>query len=483
MEETQMADGIQARETVPKRAMDLYERGLGAADKRNYDYAITLFLEALKQAPLYVAARKKLRETEMEKWRSASSPVVLRKIGAALLTIPAWLVAFWNESFSRPSAAMRAYESILKRDPTNMAALKGHAKAALSLEMPEVAVNSMEYAYRAKPDSESNQRLMAEMYRAEGKIEEARAAWQRVLAKKPTDKEALKAMHDLAALATISRGHWEDTESYRSSIKDEEEARLTERRTRVEKTDADREALIADYKKRVADNPENVDFIKRLANEFLEANRYDEAVATFDDAIKLNPGDPDLPELRYRVLVRKYDYQIDQAQKAAEAQPGDPALKEAVEKIQHEKTRFMLRDLAARVQKYPSNMPLRFEYGYALMEDDQIDEAIKQFQHSKNSAQKQNLSLNYLGECFRRKGLLDLAVDQFHAALGGMHTMDSLKKDVIYNLARTYQEMGKATEALSQFKIIYAEDIGFRDVAQRVEHLYKVIDEKGSPNA
>jgi tetratricopeptide (TPR) repeat protein len=474
-----MADAVQPKEAVPKRAVDLYERGLGAAEKRNYDYAITLFLEALKHAPTFVAARTKLRETEMEKWQRATSPVFLRKIAAGLLTIPAWLVAFWNESFSRAGAALRAYESILKRDPTNSAALKLHAKAALKLDLPEVAVNSMEYAYRANPNSDSNQRLMGDIYRISGNIEGARAAWQKVLAKRPTDKEALKAMHDLAALATISRGHWEDTSTYRSSIKDEEEARLTERRTRVEKTEEDREAIIKDYKRRVAETPENVDFVKRLANEYLEAHRYDEAVATFDEAIKLNPGDADLPELRYRVIVKKYDYQIEQAEKAAAERPDDPALAAAVKELEREKKRFMLDDLAGRVRKYPSNMPLRFEYGYALMESDQIDDAIKQFQQSKNNAQRQSMSLNYLGECFRRKGMLDLAVSQFEAALSTMHTMDSVKKDVIYNLARTYEDAGRHGEALQKLKTIYAEDIGFRDVAERVEKLYKITKKEG----
>ncbi len=474
-----MADAVQPKETVPKRAVDLYERGLGAAEKRNYDYAITLFLEALNLAPTFVVARTKLREIEMEKWQRATSPVFLRKLRAGLLAIPAWLVAFWNESFSRASPALRAYESILKRDPTNGAVLKLHAKAALKLDMPEVAVNSMEYAYRANPNSESNQRLMGEIYRANGSIEEARAAWQKVIAKRPTDKDGLKALHDLAALATISRGHWEDTSTFRSSIKDEDETRLAEKRVRVEKSEEDRDALIEDHKRRVAEAPENVDFVKRLANEYLEAHRYDEAVATFDKAISLNPGDADLPDLRYRVIVMQYDHRIEEAQKAAAERPNDAALAAAAKTIEREKTRFMIKDLDARVHKYPSNMPLRFEYGYALMQDDRIDEAIKQFQQSKNNAQRQSMSLNYLGECFRRKGMLDLAVDQFEAALATMHTMDSVKRDVIYNLARTYEDMGKHAEALKRFKTIYADDIGFRDVAQRVENLYKVAKKDG----
>jgi tetratricopeptide (TPR) repeat protein len=474
-----MADAIQAKETVPRKAVDFYERGLGAAEKHNFDYAITLFFEALKLAPTYVAARNKLRETEMDKWRSSKSPVFLRKIAAGLLTIPDWLVVFWNASFTQHGAALRAYERILRRDPTNNVALKGHAKAALALDMPEVAVNSMQYAYTAKPDSEANQRLMGDIYRANGNIEEAKQAWSRVLAKKPTDKDALKALHDLAALATISRGHWDETSSYRSSLKDEEDAKLTEKRLRVEKSDEDRLALIEDYKKRVAESPENVDLVKRLANEYLEADMYDEAVGAFDSAIELNPGDADLPELRYRVLVKKHDYLIEQVEARAAERPADAALKEAVEHAKQARTRFMVEDLEARVHKYPSNLPLRFEYGYALMEDGQLDEAIRQFQQSKNNARKQSMSLNYLGECFRRKGMLDLAVDQFQAALGTMHMMDSVKKEVIYNLARAYEDMGRADEALTQYKIIYTDDIGFRDVATRVEKLYKAIKREG----
>jgi hypothetical protein len=50
---------------------------------------------------------------------------------------------------------------------------------------------------------------------------------------------------------------------------------------------------------------------------------------------------------------------------------------------------------------------------------------------------------------------------------------------VIYNLARAYEDMGRADEALTQYKIIYTDDISFRDVAERVEKLYKAIKQEG----
>jgi hypothetical protein len=39
--------------------------------------------------------------------------------------------------------------------------------------------------------------------------------------------------------------------------------------------------------------------------------------------------------------------------------------------------------------------------------------------------------------------------------------------------------MGKHAEALDRFKAIYADDIGFRDVAERVERLYQVTKQGG----
>jgi hypothetical protein len=49
---------------------------------------------------------------------------------------------------------------------------------------------------------------------------------------------------------------------------------------------------------------------------------------------------------------------------------------------------------------------------------------------------------------------------------------DDEKKELIYNLGCVLDSMGKKEDAVEQFKLIYEVDIGYRDVAARVDAFY-----------
>ena len=49
---------------------------------------------------------------------------------------------------------------------------------------------------------------------------------------------------------------------------------------------------------------------------------------------------------------------------------------------------------------------------------------------------------------------------------------DEEKKDLIYNLGCVLEAMGKKDEAIEQFLLIYETDIGYRDVAAKVDAFY-----------
>ena len=51
-------------------------------------------------------------------------------------------------------------------------------------------------------------------------------------------------------------------------------------------------------------------------------------------------------------------------------------------------------------------------------------------------------------------------------------TMDDAKKDVIYELGACLELMNKPDLAIAEFKAIYSEDIGFRDVADKINAFY-----------
>jgi len=81
-------------------------------------------------------------------------------------------------------------------------------------------------------------------------------------------------------------------------------------------------------------------------------------------------------------------------------------------------------------------------------------------------------SLCYLGQCFAKRKMYDLAVRAYTNALSEKNSMDDEKKELIYLLGLTYEMMGKKEEAINQFKLIYEVDIGYKDVAEHVDAYY-----------
>jgi hypothetical protein len=65
-----------------------------------------------------------------------------------------------------------------------------------------------------------------------------------------------------------------------------------------------------------------------------------------------------------------------------------------------------------------------------------------------------------------------MAARTFQRALEEKQVFDDEKKDLIYNLGCVLEAMGKKTEAIDQFKIIYESDMGYRDVAAKVDAFY-----------
>ena len=68
--------------------------------------------------------------------------------------------------------------------------------------------------------------------------------------------------------------------------------------------------------------------------------------------------------------------------------------------------------------------------------------------------------------------MLDLAVKQFTDCASEIIAMDATKKEVLYKLGLVYEKMGKNKEAIDQFQEIYAVDIGYKDVAAKVDAYY-----------
>jgi hypothetical protein len=77
-------------------------------------------------------------------------------------------------------------------------------------------------------------------------------------------------------------------------------------------------------------------------------------------------------------------------------------------------------------------------------------------------------AMSLLGRCFTARGMLDLAAKTLSDAATELVVMDSVKKDVIYNLGLVYEKMEDKEKSIDCMKQIYEVDYGYRDVAARV---------------
>ena len=68
--------------------------------------------------------------------------------------------------------------------------------------------------------------------------------------------------------------------------------------------------------------------------------------------------------------------------------------------------------------------------------------------------------------------MYDLAARRFETAIAEKEIFDDEKKEIIYELGSVLEKQGKTEEAINQFKQIYEIDIGYRDVAAKVDAYY-----------
>ena len=228
---------------------------------------------------------------------------------------------------------------------------------------------------------------------------------------------------------------------------------------------ADADALIEQAQAKIAAEPANVNHYRALARLLAQRKRFGDAIGTLQKALEVNPGDPELDAALGNMRIQQLDSQIAELKAA-----GDTSGAEAKEA---ERNQFYADNLQERVNRYPNDLRLRHEWGELLFANDMFNEAIPQFQLAQRSPKHRVSALFYLGLCFEKKQQYDLAIEQLEKAKADLLSMDDTKKNILYEMGRIYEVMGKTNEAADCYKQVYQVDFGYKDVAKRVESIYK----------
>lgn len=118
-----------------------------------------------------------------------------------------------------------------------------------------------------------------------------------------------------------------------------------------------------------------------------------------------------------------------------------------------------------------------FQMGIAYQEMGLLEEAIREFQEAANLTSPDDPSrrffycANMLGHCFLQNGMAKHAVTWIERALDTPGITDEEFHGLWYELGMAHEADGDEAAAAAWFEKIYAEDVDFRDVGERVKNL------------
>ena len=453
---------------VPRDLRELYQKGATALQRQNFDYALAIFQQVLQREPGFFDCRQALRATQYKK--NGNSGGFFKKMIGGASSSP--MIAKGQLSLrNNPLEALQTAEQILNSDPANTGAHKLLAEAALGADLPRTAGLSLEILLKNNPRDYELSMLYGQALARSGQISKAENLYDELRRAYPHKNEVAQALKDLSARNTMQEGGYENladgSGSYRDILRNKDEAAALEQEKREVKSDDVASRLIKDAEQKLSAEPNNLKLLRSIAELYSQKKDYDKALE-YAERIRGGDGGTDAAVDRFiaDLTMKRFEHQL------SLLNPNAPEYAQQTARIEAEKTEFKLRECKARAEKYPTDLVIRFELGELYLLAGKISEAIQEFQKAQANPNKRLQCISYLAQCFAARGMNDLAARRLQEALKEKPVFDDEKKDLVYQLGCVLEKMGKKEEAIEQFKQIYELDIGYKDVAAKVDSYY-----------
>jgi tetratricopeptide (TPR) repeat protein len=453
---------------ISREARVLYTKGQEAAQRENTDYAIALYNQVLEKEPGFFECRKALRALQFKK--AGTGGGFFKKMLSGAGSSP--LVAKGQLALrSNPANALVIAEQILNSDPNSSGGHNIVVEAAKSLELPKTVVLSYETLVKNSPKDKNLAIEYALACAEAGDAKPGEKHLMDMLRDNPTDGELNQALKDMSARKSLGEGGYGALESgkgsFRDILKNKDEAVMLEQQNRVVKSEDRTESLIKEYEGRLQNEPNNLKLIRSLAELYADKKQFDQAYTLYDRVKNSEMGnDPSLEQAIGKLKVKQFDHQIEQVN------PFAPDHAAQVEQLKAAKLEFQVSECQKRVERYPTDLAIRYEMGALYYQIGKYSEAIQEFQRAQQNAHKRISAMGFLAKCYEKKKMYDFAARTLQNAIKEKQVFDEEKKEMTYNLGTVFESMGKKEDATEQFKLIYEVDSSYKDVAAKVEASY-----------
>ena len=457
------------------KARTFFKRAEQAAASRNYDYAIELFVNGLTCWPDAVEdGHQKLRLVGVQR-RSGGG----KKPG---------MVEAMKTPMSGKDAlrAMLNAETLLAKDPQNLTYMEGLLKNAVKLKLDDTVMWVVAFMYdlvlEAKKINPSRYFLIrdalvlvAETSEARGNLVLAVSAMQRAhnvieyLARaKPHELEISNCLRDTSSKLTILKGKYGSGEDFRDSILDAGSQHELLELDRLVQSKDKLTALIEQAKEKLAESPEEPARVSALADLLTQREDYErenEAIKVLEDAYQRLDN--------YRFKLRADDIRMKQFKRRGRdlKEKGD---QDAYDQIRRKRLLFELDVFKERIETYPTDLRMKYQYGERLFMSKRFDEAIPVLQEAKMDPKTRQNCAVFIGRCFLEKEYVGPAIDTFRDGIENHEIKgDEISKELHYWLGRSLEADGKPDQAVKIYGQLIQWDFNYRDVRDRMDSLRK----------
>ena len=445
------------------RLTQCFQHGTQNAAKNN-DYAVEMFATCVLGDPsntiylqhLFVALRRKYGSKAgggLASLWSAGARGSLRKLASA---------GKWREVIQQGLGIVRS-------NPGDSMALLMMADASGSLGYRETQRVYLKAALDAAPGDFEVNKQCATFLAIQGDYDQAVACWIRISNMKGRADDAQRMIAKLQVDKTITAGHGLTGRLPPSGAgqksAEAEGAAPADRRAALEQS--------------IVRNPADIEAYLELADLIERDATIDEAEQLLLKALSASGNDLKVREHVEDRQLRWARHRVHIAEQRLSAED-TPDNRGTVERLRSTQLKHEIDVYSARAARYPENITWKYELAMRLKASGNHAEAIKHFQDVLQDARRKGAVALELGECFQKIRQYPLASRNYQVAVESLTDREmELRKRALYRagvLAAGLDDVDAARKYLSTLAEL---DLGYRDVAQRLDKLTPAKD-KGS---
>ena len=260
-----------------------------------------------------------------------------------------------------------------------------------------------------------------------------------------------------------------DAGNYQSQLSSSDKARKADVMSRMIRTADDAREVLRFVDEDIAADPGKKDMWvkkaethRRLAELSSDSAEYAKAREALEKAQQIDSFDFNLVIKLGDVMIEEHKLYIAQLKTGGhDTAEADLAL-----------LKLEVEEFKKRSERQPTEMSHKFSLGAKLLKLGQIEAAASEFQRTVNDPRYRLKSFKFLGFCFAKKNMVELAVKNYSTYLST--TEDGLSddaKEVRYLRGRIYEQGGKKLEAIADYSSLVEMDLGYKDCAARLDRL------------